>query len=81
MTTLQISLPEDMKAWMEAQANAGRYHDTSDLVRQLVERERERADKIAAMQRLVDEARESGDSTETMAEIRERARRQARLRR
>lgn len=72
MATMNISLPEPMKRWIEAQTAGGRYGNASDFVRDLVRREQERRDKIAAMQVLIDEARASGISTETMADIRAR---------
>ena len=77
MATMNISLPDPMKHWIEAQTETGRYSNVSDFVRDLVRREQERRDKIAAMQRHVDEARASGLSDETMADIRNRAVRQA----
>ena len=77
MVKLQISLPEATKRWLDAYAQAGRYRDASDLVRQLIEREQEREDRIAAMQLRVDEARSGGFSIESMADLRERALRQA----
>ena len=75
MATMNISLPEPMKRWIEAQAATGRYGNVSDFVRDLVRREQDRCDKIAAMQQLVDEGRASGISGESMADIRARARR------
>ena len=79
MATMNISLPDPMKQWVEAQAETGRYSNASDYVRDLIRRDQERADKIAAMQQLVDEARASGLSDETMADIRARAMRRAGL--
>jgi antitoxin ParD1/3/4 len=73
MATMNISLPDPMKQWVEAQADTGRYSNASDYVRDLIRRDQERADKIVAMQRLVDDARASGLSDETMADIRARA--------
>ncbi len=70
MATMNISLPDPMKQWVEAQAETGRYSNVSDYVRDLIRREQERGDKIAHMQRLVDEARASGISDLTMSDIR-----------
>ena len=78
MVTMNISLPDPMKRWVEGQADTGRYSNASDYVRDLIRRDQERAGKIANMQRLVDEARSSGVSTESMADIRTRALEQAR---
>ncbi|MBV8972469.1 MAG: type II toxin-antitoxin system ParD family antitoxin [Sphingomonadaceae bacterium] len=71
MATMNISLPDPMKAWIEAQAASGRYSNVSDFVRDLVRREQERTEKIAAMQVLLDEGRASGDSDMTMEDIRQ----------
>jgi antitoxin ParD1/3/4 len=79
VATMNISLPDPMKKWVEAQAETGRYSNVSDYVRDLIRREQERSDKIAHMQRLVDEARHSGTSELTMADIRALALKQAGL--
>ena len=77
MATMNISLPGPMKQWVEAQADAGRYSNASDYVRDLIRRDQERREKIAHMQGLVDEARASGISNDTMADIRASVLRQA----
>jgi antitoxin ParD1/3/4 len=74
MATMNISLPDPMKEWVEQQARTGRYSNASDYVRDLIRRDQERAVKLAAMQQLVTEGLESGASGASMAEIRERAR-------
>jgi len=73
MATMNISLPDQMKAWVEAQTADGRYSNSSDYVRDLIRREQIKADKIASMQRLIDEGRASGISTRSMADIRDEA--------
>ncbi len=73
MATMNISLPDPMKAWVEEQAKSGRYANTSDVVRDLIRREQIKAEKIANMQRLIDEGRASGVSDMTMADIRAEA--------
>ncbi|MCZ7451223.1 type II toxin-antitoxin system ParD family antitoxin [Agrobacterium rhizogenes] len=60
MATMNISLPGQMKEWVEAQSKTGRYSNASDYVRDLIRRDQERGEKIAAMQRLVDEGLQSG---------------------
>lgn len=75
MATMNISLPDAMKAWVEAQTETGRYGNSSDVVRDLIRREQERVEKIANMRRLVDEARASGLSDRTPEEIIAAARR------
>ncbi|CAN7341714.1 type II toxin-antitoxin system ParD family antitoxin [Mesorhizobium sp. LjRoot246] len=60
MATMNVSLPDPMKDWVEAQAETGRYANASDYVRDLIRRDQERNDKIAAMQRFVDDGLKSG---------------------
>ncbi|MBB3983680.1 antitoxin ParD1/3/4 [Sphingobium fontiphilum] len=69
MATMNISLPDPMKHWVESQAETGRYSNASDYVRDLIRRDQERAMKIAHMQALVDEGRASGASTRSVEDI------------
>lgn len=71
MATMNVSLPEPMKEWVESQTKTGRYANTSDYVRDLIRKDQDRADKIAQMQRLVSEGLQSGDGSRTMDELRE----------
>lgn len=60
MATMNISLPEPMKTWVEQQAQSGRYSNTSDYVRDLIRRDQERAAGIAELQTLITEGFASG---------------------
>jgi antitoxin ParD1/3/4 len=60
MATMNVSLPDAMKDWVEAQTETGRYANASDYVRDLIRKDQERNDKIAAMQRFVDDGLNSG---------------------
>jgi antitoxin ParD1/3/4 len=60
MATMNVSLPDAMKDWVEGRAETGRYSNASDYVRDLIRRDQEREAKIANMQMLIDEALESG---------------------
>ncbi|MCW8829372.1 MAG: type II toxin-antitoxin system ParD family antitoxin [Gammaproteobacteria bacterium] len=73
MATMNVSLPEAMKQWVEKQARSGRYSNTSDYVRDLIRRDQELAVKIAHMQTLVTQGVESGTGNRTMEEQRETA--------
>lgn len=74
MATMNVSLPDAMKDWVEMQAQSGRYGNASDYVRDLIRHDQERKDKIAHMQTLVDDALESGVSDKSVAEILKQAR-------
>ncbi len=69
MATMNISLPDPMKEWVEARTRTGRYSNASDYVRDLIRRDQERSDKIAAMQRFVDDGLASGQGERSMDEI------------
>jgi len=77
MATMNVSLPDAMKDWVEGRADTGRYSNASDYVRDLIRRDQERAARIEAMQHLVDEALASGPGERSMDEIRAEGRRRA----
>jgi antitoxin ParD1/3/4 len=77
MATMNISLPDTLKDWAERRADGGDYGNTSDYVRDLIRRDKERSEKIKAMQMLVDEARAGGVSARSMDQIRQEALRRA----
>lgn len=79
MATMNVSLPDPMKEWVEAQTATGRYSNSSDYIRDLIRRDQERNDKIAAMQKFVDEGRESGMGTRSSDELFAAAEAEARL--
>ncbi|MFS8144033.1 type II toxin-antitoxin system ParD family antitoxin [Rhizobium sp. BR 249] len=74
MATMNVSLPDPMKDWVEAQTRTGRYANASDYVRDLIRRDQERNDKIAAMQRFVDEGLKSGVGSRSKDDLFEAAR-------
>ena len=74
MATMNVSLPDPMKEWVEAQAKTGRYSNASDYVRDLIRRDQEPTDKLAELQRLITEGLESGVSDRSKDEIFEAAR-------
>ena len=77
MATMNVSLPDKMKQWVEAQVETGRYGNASDYVRDLVRRDQERAEARDEFERLVEEGIASGVSDLTLDEIFAEARRKA----
>ena len=69
MATMNISLPDQMKAWVEAQTETGRYGNASDYVRDLIRRDQEKRDSIARIQHAIDEGLKSGVGTRTMDDL------------
>ncbi|SMX23640.1 type II toxin-antitoxin system ParD family antitoxin [Boseongicola aestuarii] len=62
MATMNVSLPDPMKTWVEARLKDGRYSNTSDYVRHLIRRDQERAQALEALQQAIDEGLKSGDA-------------------
>lgn len=42
MTTMNVSLPDELKSFVDAQVNQGGYGSTSEFVRDLIRREQDR---------------------------------------
>lgn len=62
MATMNVSLPDAMKEWVEAQVETGKYGNSSDYVRDLVRRDQERTQAREKLQQMVDSALASGIS-------------------
>lgn len=77
MATMNVSLPEPMKIWVEEQTKSGKYGNASDYVRDLIRRDQERQESIAQLQRLIDEGITSGVSAISMKELLREARQRA----
>ncbi|MCZ8193121.1 type II toxin-antitoxin system ParD family antitoxin [Brevundimonas sp.] len=69
MATMNISLPAQMKAWVESRSADGRYANASDYVRDLIRRDQVRTEKIAHLRILIDEAEASGLNDQTPREV------------
>lgn len=78
MATMNISLPDPMKDWVNAQAESGRYANASDYVRDLIRQDQERADKVRQLQALIDQGLASGISEASIDDVLARARKTAR---
>ncbi|MFC7662919.1 type II toxin-antitoxin system ParD family antitoxin [Methylorubrum suomiense] len=74
MATMNVSLPDPMKDWVEAQARTGRYSNASDYVRDLIRRDQERHATFAELQALITEGVASGISTRTKDDLRQLSR-------
>ncbi|MGL4965502.1 MAG: type II toxin-antitoxin system ParD family antitoxin [Inquilinus sp.] len=61
MATMNVSLPDAAKAWAERQAESGRYGNVSDYIRELIRKDQERTEAVAAMQTAITEGVASGE--------------------
>jgi antitoxin ParD1/3/4 len=62
MATMNVSLPDSMKEWVDRKAKDGEYGNASDYVRDLIRRDRRRQEAIAALQAAITEGIESGNA-------------------
>ena len=69
MATMNISLPDKMKQWVEEQVATGRYANASDYMRDLVREDQDRSRAVAELRAIVDEADASGLSSRTVQDI------------
>jgi antitoxin ParD1/3/4 len=69
MAQMNISLPDRLKSWADARVAEGRYSSTSDYVRDLMRRDRDRAEAIARLQAAIDAGRASPPSDRTIEDI------------
>lgn len=63
MATMNVSLPDPMKAQVEQRSNDGRYSNSSDYIRDLIRKDQERAEGIAEIQALITKGIDSGTPT------------------
>ena len=77
MAQMNVSVPERMKEWCEAQVREGRYSTTSDYVRDLIRRDQDSQTGVKALQAAIDDGLASGISRRTIDEIFAEARRRA----
>lgn len=60
MATMNVSLPDPMKLWVEERTKGGRYSNASDYVRDLIRKDQERTEGIAELQALITQGIDSG---------------------
>ncbi len=72
MATMNISLTEKLKNFVESKVQSGDYGNASEYVRDLIRKEQARAIAIAEIQVLLDEGEASGFVPYDRAEIEER---------
>jgi antitoxin ParD1/3/4 len=69
MATMNISVPDPMKDWVQSQVETGAYANTSDYVRDLIRKDQENRTKVFALQKAITEGLESGISDKSFDEI------------
>lgn len=69
MATMNVSLPDQMKAWVEAQISSGKYANASDYVRDLIRHDQHYHQRLGQLRTAIDQGRKSGISDRTIDDI------------
>ncbi|SFP92421.1 type II toxin-antitoxin system ParD family antitoxin [Tranquillimonas alkanivorans] len=73
MATMNVSLPDEMRRWVDERSGTGTYANASDYVRDLIRRDQKREAARAAIQNAISEGLESGDPRQLDREALKRA--------
>lgn len=80
MATMNISLPDPMRDWVESQVKGGQYSNNSDYVRDSIRRDERRAEKLRTLQQAITKGLNSADAGMLdMNEIKQEARKRENL--
>jgi antitoxin ParD1/3/4 len=60
MATMNISLPDELKEWVEAQSSSGNFGNTSDYMRHILRKEQDRLAYVAWMDAEIEKGIASG---------------------
>jgi len=77
MATMNVSLPNPMKDWVETQVKSGQYGNASDYVRDLIRHDQQDREQINILQQAISKGIESGISDRSMLDILKEARKKA----
>jgi antitoxin ParD1/3/4 len=69
MATMNVSLPDPMKSWVEKQVSTGHYSNASDYVRDLIRQDQEYQDKRKTLIKALIAGENSGVSERTVGDI------------
>ncbi|MGI9373880.1 MAG: type II toxin-antitoxin system ParD family antitoxin [Hyphomicrobiales bacterium] len=69
MATMNISLPDQMRSWVEDCVRSGRYANASDYVRDLIRRDKDREVAVEQIQQMITEGIASGVSEKSVDEV------------
>jgi antitoxin ParD1/3/4 len=74
MATMNISIPDPMKDWVQSQVETGTYANSSDYVRDLIRQDQKKRNKIQALQAAITAGLQSGESDKSFDDIIQAAR-------
>ena len=74
MATMNISVPDPMKDWVESQVNKGAYANTSDYVRNLIRQDQQHRSQLEKLQAAIRAGIESCVSNQSFDQVIDQAR-------
>jgi antitoxin ParD1/3/4 len=69
MTTMNVSLSDQMKDWVETQVTNGQYHNASEYIRDLIRKDQAEIEKATAFRAAIEQGRKSGISSRGIDKI------------
>lgn len=60
MATMNVSLPDAMRDWVQSRIDSGHYANNSDYIRDLIRHDQLQAEKLRALQAAIEVGRASG---------------------
>lgn len=63
MARLNISIPDSLKAWIDAQVESGTYGNASEYIRDLILKDQRRKEAIGVLQSAIDVGVKSGEAS------------------
>ncbi len=77
MATMNVSLPDPLKLWVEDQVKGGQYANVSDYVRDLIRRDQQARQQLDGLRAAIDLGLESGISPHSLDDVFAAARKRA----
>lgn len=68
MATMNVSLPDSLKAWVESQTESGTFGNASEYIRDLIRKDQERHQAVAILQAAITAGVQSGEPNPLDAE-------------
>lgn len=68
MATVNVSLPDLLKAWVESQTESGTYGNASEYIRDLIRKDQQRHEAVGALQAAITAGVQSGEPSPLDAE-------------
>jgi antitoxin ParD1/3/4 len=69
MASMNVSVPDPMRDWVDQRVGSGQYASVSDYVRDLIRRDQQQAEALETLRALIDEGDASGPSDRSVLDI------------